>query len=146
MGELTKQKVDAGALVPRDYDLTQVSDALKWVKLSEGTVIEGLLLGKQTIESDDEDDREYYLIRLLRDCPVEYKDENGVKQEDQTASKGDIVAIGKRAKLNWLDALLSEPHLVYICAVKQIKIGHGRTLWTFNGGKRKLDRDSKVPF
>jgi len=144
------KKEEIGLIIPKEYDLTQVAESNKWVTLDKGTVIEGLLCGCYTMEDKKNGKRDYYLIRTLRDVKVEYKDDDGVTTEG-VATRGDMVCLGARSKLDWVKALCNDGKIwiVYIEAIKEIKIPGGHTLWLFNSGKREIkrpDSDNTVPF
>lgn len=120
-----------------------------------GKAFAGVLLSREEIPVGDKESGEvkadgtkvrfYYLLRLVSECPVAYKDENKDDVEE-IAQPGDIVAIGERSKLMPLRALCDDGG-VYVLAIKphsRIKIGGGHTMWTFDVVKKTIRSPAKL--
>lgn len=113
----------------------------------------GFLLGVQEIEDEDSGEpnadgvkvRHFYTIKLAGPCPVSYKNEEKVEVKE-IAQQGEIVAIGERHALRGLRELATDGG-VYLIAIQpdsRIKVGNGRTMWTFNMWKRVVKAPAKV--
>lgn len=137
------------------YDVVESGEILKWVALDDsGTftddegnthpiVIEGVLIGREVIRDEDDDgeerERHAFSIRIIRPCPVEYKDENGSKVQE-VAQPGEIVTMSSRERLKKLEGWVDDGgvHQVFIKPTRKVKIGKGRTMWLFAVGEKLL--------
>lgn len=120
-----------------------------------GKAFAGVLLSRQEIPVGEKESGEvnadgakvryFYLLRLVSICPVAYKDENKDPVEE-IAQPGEIVAIGERSKLLPLRDLCEDGGL-YVIVIKphsRIKVGGGRTMWTFDLVKKTLRQPAKL--
>lgn len=115
----------------------------------------GALLGRHEIEVDDSEQGEinadgtkvryFYTFRLMSECAVAYKNED--KEEVREIAKpGEIIAIGERHHLKTLREHTEDGGL-YIFVIRphsRVKIGAGRTMWTFDIAKKTVRPPLKV--
>src|SRR2546430_5816893 len=115
---------DLGFKSDAPMEKMQSGGIAKWVDLKEfqldpkagqnepvkgnGKILAGLLLGRQEIEDDKGEEnhdgvkvRHFYQFRIVKECPVEYKDEDGNKVKS-VAQPGEIVSLGERFSLRVL--------------------------------------------
>lgn len=142
----------AGHYLPPGMEILASSGPMQWAQISDDAeqptpealanneccdnVIEGELLGKEEMAPDSDGEvRSYYRICLTRPCKVEYK--NDGEKVESIAVVGDVVNVGERQKLNPLDALIASGnrYRVFLHAAEKIRIGKGKTMWTFTIGK-----------
>lgn len=153
------------------YEVIQTGGLTKWIDLTKfqvdpnasekkpvkgnGRYIEAILLDRQEIPVGDKEAGElnadgvkvrfFYNVRLLTPCPVSYKDENKTKVEE-IAPAGEVIAIGERHKLAMLRQWVGDGgvYQILIQPHSRIKVGGGRTMWTFFVGRKVLRQPAFV--
>ena len=126
-----------------------------------GRSFAGFLIGRHEIEDEKGEEnaegvkvRHFYTIRLTAECPVEYKDENGMKVEE-TAYAGEVVQIGERHQLKPLRNLADDGGLYWVLITphSRVRIPGNQTMWTFGVQKktfrpaaRMIVRQERAPY
>lgn len=130
-GALEKNNLPAGfeEAAPKEF----------WVKLVEGTIVQGILLETEQRRNDEE--KQIMRIRLTADHGI-----LGLRGSDKTEDKeetllsvGDVVCMDVRARLSSIAELATDlKHLyeVYIKALKKVPLETGGTMWLFDVGKK----------
>ena len=158
------ENLDLSKYVPEGYEIEQVGELNNWVVFEttgdvsflpedwpadKPVIVEGILLSRESWEDEEGKTRYFFNIQLKRECPVNFKDEEGIVHAE-IAQPGSIVALGDRAKMGVLHRLIDSggSYQVFVAPSKKIKIGKGRKMWLFHVGKKVLrePRLPKVPF
>lgn len=118
-----------------------------------GKAFAGVLLARQEIPDDENGEpnadgvnvRHFYTIKLLAECPVTVKNEDGSTLEE-VAQPGDIIAVGERHALRAMKEMTEDggAYIVVIRPHSRIKIGGGRTMWTFDMFKKVVRPPQRV--
>ena len=152
------------------YEQTGTGGITKWIDLAQfqvdptveqkpvkgnGKAFAGVLISRSEMEVEDTEPgeandrgvrvRHFYNIKLLAQCPVTFKDEDKADVKE-VAQIGDIVCIGERHALkSWRE--LTEGGGLYAVVVRphsRIRIGGGRTMWTFDLWQKCIRQPMKV--
>ena len=162
MNELAKTDPTLAALakassaqLPEGYDTLAVAGESRWANfqdpapaIPEGAmndktilipnVVEGLLLGMEDLEEDENGEvRSFYNVRLLRPALCSNKS----KKEPFIVEAGEVIQLGNNKRLQDLEKLVSSggKWLVFIHGSEKLKLAKGKTMWSFNIGKLLLE-------